>query len=49
VGIVKKLEAYGVKVLAGGALTKKLTVKAAKFSDAATAAITAAGGSAETL
>ncbi|MDR3216174.1 MAG: 50S ribosomal protein L15 [Clostridiaceae bacterium] len=48
-GIVRKVEAYGVKVLAGGALTKKLTVKAAKFSDAAVEAIVAAGGTAETV
>jgi large subunit ribosomal protein L15 len=48
-GIVKKVEAYGIKILAGGTLTKKLTVKVNKFSDAAAAAITAAGGVAETL
>lgn len=46
-GILRKVEAYGVKVLAGGEqLTKKLTVEAAKFSDAAVAAIEKAGGKA---
>ena len=48
-GVVNKVAAYGVKVLGHGALTKKLTVKADKFSDAAEAAITAAGGKAEVI
>lgn len=39
----------GVKVLAFGELSKKLTVKAHKFSQAAVAAIEKAGGTAETL
>ncbi len=39
----------GVKVLAFGTLTKKLTVKAHKFSKAATDAITSKGGEAITL
>ncbi|MBQ9162927.1 MAG: 50S ribosomal protein L15 [Clostridia bacterium] len=37
----------GLKVLAGGELTKKLTVRAAIFSAAAKEKITAAGGQAE--
>ena len=37
----------GLKVLANGELTKKLTVKAAKFTAAAKEKITAAGGQAE--
>ena len=37
----------GLKVLAGGELTKKLTVRAAVFSAAAKEKITAAGGQAE--
>ena len=37
----------GVKVLGNGELTKKLTVKANKFSESAKKAIEAAGGSAE--
>lgn len=36
----------GVKILGGGKLSKKLTVKAEKFSASAIAAITAAGGQA---
>ena len=44
--IVRK-ENDGLKVLGGGELTKKLTVKAAKFSAAAKENIEAAGGSAE--
>ena len=39
----------GVKVLGNGALTKKLTVKAHKFSDSAKKAIEAAGGSVEVI
>ena len=38
-----------VKVLARGAMTKRLTVRAHRFSAAAQAAITAAGGQAEAL
>lgn len=47
-GIVKK-EKSGVKILATGEITKKLTVKAAKFSKAAQEAIEAAGGSVEVI
>ena len=47
-GIVKN-EKSGIKVLANGELTKKLTVKAAKFSKAAEEAIVAAGGSIEVI
>lgn len=39
----------GLKILADGELSKALTVKAHKFSKAAEAAITAAGGTCETL
>ncbi len=47
-GLVKK--SYdGVKVLANGNLTKKLTVKAAAYSEAAKAKIEAAGGKAEVI
>ncbi len=44
--VVRK-EYDGLKVLGNGDLTKKLTVKAAKFSAAAKEKIEAAGGSAE--
>ena len=47
-GIVRA-EKSGVKVLGNGELTKKLTVKAAKFSKSAEAAITAKGGSVEVI
>jgi large subunit ribosomal protein L15 len=47
-GIVKN-EKSGIKVLANGELTKKLTVKANKFSKAAEEAIVAAGGSIEVI
>ncbi|OTN89157.1 50S ribosomal protein L15 [Enterococcus sp. 7E2_DIV0204] len=48
-GIVKN-EKAGIKVLANGELTtKKLTVKAAKFSKAAEDAIVAAGGTIEVI
>ncbi len=39
----------GVKVLASGEITKKLTVKAAAFSEAAKAKIEAAGGTCEQI
>ena len=45
-GIVKD-EKSGIKVLGNGELTKKLTVKAAKFSKTAEEAIVANGGSVE--
>ena len=42
-GLVKEVE-YGVKILGNGELTKKLTVKANKFSESAKNKIEAAGG-----
>ena len=45
-GLVKK-ELNGIKVLGKGTLTKKLTVKASKFSASALKAITEAGGTAQ--
>ena len=47
-GLVKK-ELDGIKVLAHGELTKKLTVKAHAFSAEAQAKIEAAGGTAEVI
>ncbi len=47
-GLVKKTY-DGVKVLANGNLTKKLTVKATAYSEAAKAKIEAAGGKAEVI
>ncbi len=47
--IISKIEKDGLKVLGRGELTKKLTVKAAKFSETAKSAIEAAGGSAEVI
>ena len=47
-GLVKKTY-DGVKILANGTLTKKLTVKAAAYSEAAKAKIQAAGGKAEVI
>lgn len=40
---------YGLKVLAGGSLSKKLTIKAAAFSEGAKAKIEEAGGKAEVM
>ena len=40
---------YGLKVIANGDLTKKLTVKAAAFSESAKAKIEQAGGKAEVV
>ena len=47
-GIVKNLKS-GVKVPGNGKLTKKLTVKANKFSASAVSAIEAAGGKTEVM
>jgi large subunit ribosomal protein L15 len=47
-GVIKKLHS-GVKVLAQGTLERKLTVKAAKFSNAAQEKIGALGGSIEVV
>lgn len=47
-GILSKCE-YGVKVLASGTLSKKLTVRANAFSEAAKAKIEEAGGKAEVV
>ena len=47
-GIIKK-QLSGVKVLASGELTKKLTVKAQRFSSASVTKIENAGGKAEVI
>ena len=47
-GIIKK-QLNGVKVLASGELTKKLTVKAQRFSSASVTKIENAGGKAEVI
>ena len=47
-GIIKKI-CDGVKVLGNGELSVKLTVKAAKFTEAAKEKIEAAGGKAEVM
>lgn len=48
-GVVSKVENYGIKVLGNGALTKKLIVQAAKFTEAAAEIIEKAGGKAEVV
>ena len=48
-GLISKIEKDGLKVLGGGTLTKKLDVKAAKFSQSALTAIKEAGGSVEVI
>ena len=47
-GILSKCK-YGVKILGNGEITKKLTVKAAAFSETAKQKIEAAGGKAEVV
>ncbi|MCL2426234.1 MAG: 50S ribosomal protein L15 [Oscillospiraceae bacterium] len=47
-GVLSKCE-YGVKILGNGTLKKKLTVKAAAFSESAKAKIEEAGGKAEVV
>ena len=49
VGILSKIESYGLKVLGDGTLTKKLTVQAKKFTKSAAEIIESAGGKAEVL
>lgn len=46
-GVVKKVEPYGLKILGDGELTKKLTVKAAKYTASAKDKIEKAGGKVE--
>ena len=48
VGLISKPK-HGFKILAGGDLTKKLTVQASAFSESAKAKIEAAGGKAEVV
>jgi len=48
VGLISKPK-HGLKILAGGELTKKLTVQASAFSESAKAKIEAAGGKAEVV
>ncbi|MCE5235316.1 MAG: 50S ribosomal protein L15 [Clostridiaceae bacterium] len=48
-GVISKIEKDGLKVLGRGELTKRLNVKAAKFSQTAREAIEAAGGTAEVI
>lgn len=48
-GILSKIEPYGLKVLGNGELTKKIVVKAKKFSKSAVEKIEKAGGKAEVL
>jgi large subunit ribosomal protein L15 len=47
-GIIKKLR-YGVKILSKGGLTKKLTIKANKFSQKAISEIESVGGKIEVV
>ena len=47
-GVLSKCT-YGVKILGNGELTKKLTVKAAAFSESAKSKIEAAGGKVEVV
>ena len=48
-GILSKVEPYGLKVLGNGTLTKRLEVKANKFTKSAAEIIEKAGGKAEVL
>lgn len=48
-GVLSKVEPYGIKVLGNGTLTKKLEVKANKFTKSAAQIIQKAGGKAEVL
>ena len=48
-GLAKERDNYGLKVLGNGTVTKKLTVRAHKFSKTAVANIEKAGGKAEVI
>ena len=48
-GILSKVEPYGIKVLGNGELSKKLTVRAAKFSKSAQEKLEKTGCTVETL
>lgn len=48
-GVIKKIEKDGLKILGGGELTKKVTIKANKFTKSAIEKIEAAGGKAEVI
>ena len=48
-GVIKKVAADGIKILGDGELTRQLTVKAAKFTQAAAEKIEKAGGKAEVI
>ena len=48
-GIIKKIEKDGLKILGGGEITKKITIKADKFTKSALEKIEAAGGKAEVI
>ncbi len=49
IGAIKKIEKDGLKVLGDGELTKKVTVKAVKFTKSAVEKIENAGGKAEVI
>ena len=49
VGAISKMEAYGLKVLGDGELTKALTIKAKKFTKSAIEKIEKIGGKVEVL
>lgn len=48
-GVIKKIEKDGIKILGGGELTKKIIIKANKFTKSALEKIEAAGGKAEVI
>ena len=48
-GVLSKVEEFGLKILGEGELTKKLVVQANKFSESAKEKITKAGGTVEVL
>lgn len=48
-GILSKVEPYGLKVLGDGAITKKLTIQAKKFTKSAESKIVEAGGKVEVI
>lgn len=48
-GIIGKIDKYGLKVMGDGEISKKLTVKASKFTKAAEEKIVKAGGSIEVI
>lgn len=48
-GVISKIEEYGLKILGEGEFTKKITIRASKFTESAKQKIEQAGGKVEVI